>query len=141
MKSRTDPRHEARKIALASGFCWLFSDADADACKLFSCDMLDCKNADLDLTDELIKGMKEHRDEIDQLVQECAPEWPLSKIAKVDLMILRLSIYELLHAKRVPEKVIVDEAVELAKEFGNDTSSKFINGVLGNVIERNKQNE
>ncbi len=141
MKSKTDPRHEARKIALASGFCWLFSDADENECKLFSCDMLACESADLSLTDELIKGMKEHRDEIDALVQECAPDWPLNKVAKVDLIIIRLAIYEMLYSKKAPEKVIIDEAVELAKEFGNDTSSKFVNGVLGNVAERNKKHE
>ena len=59
----------------------------------------------------------------------------MEKVSKVDLVILRIAIYELLYGKEIPDKVAIDEAVELAKEFGNDTSSKFVNGVLGNVME------
>ncbi len=70
---------------------------------------------------------------IDKKIQKAAPEWPLEKIAKIDLAILRLAASELIEHKE-PEKVIIDEAVELAKEFGNDSSSKFVNGVLGTIL-------
>ncbi|KKS13481.1 transcription antitermination factor NusB [Candidatus Daviesbacteria bacterium RIFOXYD1_FULL_41_10] len=72
--------------------------------------------------------------QIDQVVAKSAPEWPVAKINKVDLAILRLAIFELIIKKGEPFKVVVDEAVELAKEFGSDASPAFINGVLGNVI-------
>lgn len=73
--------------------------------------------------------------DIDQKIRQAAPEWPISQINKVDLAILRLSIYEL-KQKQVPYKVAIDEAVELAKEYGSDNSAKFINGVLGTVLEK-----
>ncbi len=70
---------------------------------------------------------------IDPLIQQAAPEWPLEQIAVIDKTILRLSTYELLINRSVPPKVVINEAVELAKTFGSDSSSKFINGVLGTL--------
>jgi transcription antitermination protein NusB len=87
---------------------------------------------DKDFVERLIKGVFAKRDELDKLIQPIAPEWPLEQIAKVDLQILRIAIYELTQmADIVPPKVAINEAVELAKEFGSDNSSRFINGVLG----------
>lgn len=71
---------------------------------------------------------------IDGAIQSAAPEWPVDKIAKIDLAILRLASYELMIEKKEPQKVIIDEAVELAKAFGNEASSKFVNGVLGTIL-------
>lgn len=71
---------------------------------------------------------------IDDAIQAAAPEWPTDKIAKIDLAILRLASYELMIEKKEPPKVIIDEAVELAKAFGNDNSAKFVNGVLGTIL-------
>jgi N utilization substance protein B len=135
MKSKSDPRHNARKLALASIFCWLFSDSDDEECLLLSRDLLDTSDYDKSVIDEIVKGVKDHRKEIDNLIKTNAPDWPLDKISKVDLVILRISIFEIVFSKSVPDKVAIDEAVELAKEFGNDTSSKFINGVLGSVVD------
>lgn len=135
MKSKTDPRHSARKLALSSIFCWLFSETNNDECLLLAQDLLLEPEADAELTATIIEGVKQHNDEIDSIIQNCAPEWPLDKISKVDLVILRVAIYELMHSKAAPQKVAIDEAVELAKEFGNDTSPKFVNGVLGTVVE------
>ena len=70
---------------------------------------------------------------IDDFIVRSAPEWPVEKIGKIDLAVLRLSIFELAIERKEPPKVIIDEAVELAKEFGGDSSPKFINGVLGTV--------
>lgn len=75
-----------------------------------------------------------HIQDIDQKIEKAAPDWPIEKIAKIDAAILRLSIYELTVLKDAPVKVIIDEAVELAKEFGNDQSAKFVNGVLGTIV-------
>ncbi len=80
----------------------------------------------------------ENKDFIDKSIEKSAPEFPIEKINRVDLAILRLAVYELLIEKINPPKVIVDEAVELAKEYGGDTSPAFINGVLGNIIDYGK---
>ena len=72
-------------------------------------------------------------DQIDSIIQRCAPEWPLNQINKVDLAILRLSINELI-TNDTPYKVVIDEAVELAKEYGSSNSAKFVNGVLGTAL-------
>jgi N utilization substance protein B len=81
-----------------------------------------------------IKNIVQHANEIDKIIASSAPEWPVDKIAKIDLAILRLAIYELTIAHLEPPKVIIDEAVELAHEFGNEHSSQFVNGVLGSVL-------
>lgn len=73
-------------------------------------------------------------EELDNYIKQSATEFPIEKINKIDLAILRLAIYELTVEKKEPPHVIVDEAVELAKEFGNDTSPAFVNGVLGKII-------
>lgn len=70
---------------------------------------------------------------IDGQIAKAAPEWPLAKIARIDLAILRLAVWELQFDKKNPAKVIIDEAVELAKSYGNEHSAKFINGVLGTI--------
>lgn len=77
--------------------------------------------------------------EIDPLIEKAAPEFPLDKIAKVDLAILRLAIFELIYSAKEPPKVIIDEAVELAKSFGGEGSPPFVNGVLGTILENMKK--
>ncbi len=74
------------------------------------------------------------KDLIDETIEKAAPEFPINKINKTDLSILRLAVYELITEKKEPEKVIIDEAIELAKEYGGETSPGFINGALGNVL-------
>ncbi len=85
--------------------------------------------------ERLISGVLEHQAEADAIITKAAPEWPLEKINLVDRNILRLGLYELLWGshEEVPERVAIDEAIELAKSFGGDSSGKFINGVLGTV--------
>lgn len=114
MKTSSDPRHIKRIRLMKDLFSWNF----------------DGKQSNSD-----IKEIVEKIPEIDKLIQSAAPQRPLSGINKVDLSILRLSIFELIISKDVPLRVIVDEAVELGKEFGSDSSASFINGVLGKVIE------
>ncbi len=84
---------------------------------------------------ELLKGILEHWDQLNKLISQGAPEWPLEKINIIDRNVLRIGIYELLFGdpKEVPPKVAINEAVELAKTFGGDSSRRFVNGVLGTV--------
>lgn len=131
----TDQRHNARKVALCAIFSFLFSDIDNETIAQFAISTLSCGDVDLELAKELVSGVEKNNTQIDDIIRKSAPEWPLEKVSKVDLVILRIAIYELLYGKEIPDKVAIDEAVELAKEFGNDTSSKFVNGVLGNVME------
>lgn len=82
----------------------------------------------------LVEGVLRHVDEIDRLIAQAAPAWPLSQMPKIDKNVLRLAIFELLYDNRaVPVKVAINEAVELAKLFGSDSSSRFVNGVLGTI--------
>lgn len=113
MKTSTDPRHQKRIECMQHLFAYSFYSEKQE--------------------DDIVSIIP-HLDSIDTKVRTAAPEWPIDKIAKIDLAILRLSIYELLIDKSQPIKVIIDEAVELAKEYGNANSSKFINGVLGTVV-------
>ncbi len=82
---------------------------------------------------ELVSGVIQNKDKIDQNIRSFAPAWPLEQISLVDRNILRLAIFEILLDNRVPVKVAINEAVELAKTYGSDNSSKFVNGVLGSI--------
>jgi N utilization substance protein B len=75
-------------------------------------------------------------EEIDAIIQENAPKWPLDKINKVDLSILRYALWELIYKKDNPSKVIIDEAIEIAKEFGTESSPSFVNGVIGSAVKK-----
>ncbi len=88
----------------------------------------------------LVEGVTDQREHLDELLQPLAPEWPIDQIARMDRVILRIGAYELLHNPDIPPKVVINEAVELAKAFGGDNSSKFINGVLGTLL-RQQQGE
>lgn len=116
MKTASDPRHQKRIEQMNELFAYTFYP---------------------DQNHEFIEPILEKREILDKEIVLSAPEWPLDKIARIDLAILRLAVYELLYDTQIPPKVIIDEAVELAKEFGNPNSSKFINGVLGTIL--NKQ--
>jgi N utilization substance protein B len=89
---------------------------------------------------EMVKGVVRYKDKLDLQIQRFAPAWPVSQIAIIDRNILRLAIYELLIDNRVPVKVAINEAVELAKAFGSDNSPRFVNGVLG-AVSSNLKNE
>ena len=88
---------------------------------------------------ELVMGVCDHLTEIDAHIQSAAQEWPLQQMARIDKNILRLAIYEILFNNTVPAKAAINEAVELAKIFGSNTSSRFINGVLGTIFNRAQQ--
>ena len=116
MKNKFDPRHIKRIKNVQALFAW-------------SCGSLEPKTED---TDEIIKLITE----IDTSIQDNAPKWPLDKINKIDLSILRYTFWELFYLNKNPPKVVIDEAIEIAKEFGTDSSSSFINGVIGSAIKK-----
>ncbi len=89
---------------------------------------------DKDFIRDLVHGVVTDIDNLDGIIQPIAPEWPIAQIARIDRNILRMSIWELNHSEDVPPKVVINEAVELAKSFGSDNSSKFVNGVLGTAF-------
>jgi N utilization substance protein B len=91
--------------------------------------------------EELVRGIKARQTELDDTIRPVAPEWPIEQIARMDRVILRIGVYELLFEDGVPPKVAINEAVELAKAFGGDNSSKFINGVLGTVLRSREEGE
>ena len=88
---------------------------------------------DKKFVDKLVREVVAKSEELDGIIGPLAPEWPIEQIARIDKIILRMSIYELKYFKETPPKVVINEAVELAKQFGGDNSSKFINGVLGSA--------
>jgi N utilization substance protein B len=90
---------------------------------------------------KLVKGVLAEQSELDAILQPVAPEWPIDQIARMDRLVLRLGLYELLHEPSVPPKVVINEAVELAKAFGGENSSKFVNGVLGTVLRNREEAE
>jgi N utilization substance protein B len=93
----------------------------------------------MEYADELVTGVSTHLADIDAHIQSAAREWPLQQMARIDKNILRLAIYEILFNNTVPAKAAINEAVELAKLFGSDASSRFINGVLGTIFNRAQQ--
>lgn len=101
--------------------------------ELFSWQFRDSKKPPLN-----IQKIVSHLSKIDKLISESAPDRPIAQINKIDLAILRLAIFELIIEKGVPPKVVIDEAVELGKEYGSDSSASFINGALGKLVEIRK---
>jgi len=95
---------------------------------------------DVFFIEELVKGVAKHEKELDDVLRPLAPEWAIEQIARMDRVVLRMGLYELTYEKDVPPKVVINEAVELAKAFGGDNSSKFVNGVLGTAL-KNKTGE
>ncbi len=126
-------RHLSRTIVMQSLYEWDFRpDLDIEDIAHRNIDQFEAET-DEEYIVHTVHGVLTNRDKIDPLIQEAAPEWPIDQIAVIDKTILRLATYELLIDREVPPKVVINEAVELAKSFGSDNSSKFINGVLGTL--------
>jgi len=131
-------RHLGRIVALQTLYEFEFrtesGDDSADASEILSRNLERYETAidDTQFVKTLVDGVLKEQTSIDAKIQPIAPDWPIEQIARIDRNILRLGVYELLHqADVVPPKVAINEAVELAKAFGSDNSSKFVNGVLG----------
>lgn len=112
MQTPTDPRHLRRREAIKTLFAETFASQPNPS--------------------EIITKIHKQQSKIDKLIKDAAPQWPIDKLNKMDLAILRLAVYEL-ENEDTPPKVVIDEAVELAKEYGSESSSSFVNGVLGTI--------
>ena len=95
---------------------------------------LELDNKDKEYIEDILTGSKQHMDEIDDIIREYSKGWKFERISKVDLSILRLALYEILYRDDIPVSVSINEAVELAKKFGGDRTSSFVNGILGNFV-------
>lgn len=133
-------RHLGRIIALQTLYEQDFREECGDA--HFDVDEVLARNIsrykdtieDAEFIKKLVRGVVKQRNSLDDKLQPIAPEWPIKEINPIDRAVLRLSAYELLYGAEVPPKVVINEAVELAKAFGGDNSSKFVNGVLGTLL-------
>lgn len=130
-------RHLCRGIVLQSFYEWDFYNRKVDLEKIMERN-IKMFGADIDEPQfawKITNGIVGHLTEIDKVIERAAPEWPIPQIAIVDRNILRIGIYELLYADKeeIPHKVAINEAIELAKNYGGQNSSKFINGVLGTI--------
>ncbi|MDD2578345.1 MAG: transcription antitermination factor NusB [Candidatus Dojkabacteria bacterium] len=144
MKRSTDPRHQARILALQELFSKFFKVKDFPRDLIPVEDLLEINKIeeyDKDLYQNLVEGVLENTEEIDKIIVKYAPQWPIEQMKLVDLQILRISIFEGFLAKITPPKVAIDEAIEVARGFGGEVSSKFINGVLGAIYEESKNQE
>jgi N utilization substance protein B len=118
MKTAQDPRHKTRQEIVQLLFSYSFTKQN--------------------IKNPKAKDIIENIDAIDAKIKDIAPEYPIDKINKVDLAVLRLAIYELQFEKSTPPKVVIDEAIELGKEFGGDSAPGFINGALGKLLKADK---
>lgn len=133
-------RHLGRIIALQTLYEQDFREFSGD--KTFDADEVLQRNIeryksmieDLNFIRQLVHGVIKQTPQLDDTLRPIAPEWPIEQIARIDRVVLRIGLYELSNEPDVPAKVVINEAVELAKAFGSDNSSKFVNGVLGTAL-------
>lgn len=128
-------RHLARTIVLQSLYQWDFNEQKEELKKILDSNLGDFAPDfdDENFSKDMISGIKDNLKTIDKLITKYAPQWPLDQITTVDRNVLRLGIYELKFNKEIPPKVAINEAIELAKTFGGESSGKFVNGVLGSI--------
>ncbi|MBI5076780.1 transcription antitermination factor NusB [Candidatus Falkowbacteria bacterium] len=132
-------RHLSRTIALQTLFEWDFKGnkkPELDEIVQYNYSAFAPEFDDHSFADKIVKGVAEHLNEIDGFIKEYAPEWPLNQITLVDRNILRIGIYELIFDPDIPSKVAINEAIEIAKTFGGESSGKFVNGVLGSIYKK-----
>lgn len=131
-------RHLSRSIAMQSLYEWDFSSRKGDLEKIVEKNIKEFGPGleDQSLVWQIITGVVKNLLKLDRIITKAAPEWPIDQITIVDRNILRIGLFELLYGKKteVPPKVAINEAIELAKSFGGESSGKFINGVLGTVF-------
>ncbi len=132
-------RHLARAVALQSLYEWDFYRGERNPVEVAQRNLEDFASEldEKDFSINTVEGVLGHHEEIDGTIRKFAPDWPLEKITTVDRNILRIATYELLYNEEIPSKVAINEAIELAKTFGGESSGRFVNGVLG-AIYRNQ---
>lgn len=132
-------RHLSRAIAMQTLYEWDFRQA-ADPLVIANRNIDAYEDdADSEYVHRVVTGIIEHVDEINDHITRVAPEWPVDQIASIDKAILRVAIFELLYDTDVPPKVAINEAVELGKTFGSESTSRFVNGVLGTLYRQSER--
>lgn len=128
-------RHLSRTIAMQSLFEWDFNNREGNLKEIIRTHMAEFGESkdEGEFIFDLAEGVAKNIDAIDQVLAKHAPEWPMDQVPVVDRNVLRLGVYELMFLKQVPPKVAINEAVELGKTFGGESSGKFVNGVLGTI--------
>lgn len=128
-------RHLARALVLQSLYEWDFYGQTRDVSTMLERNLSEFAPEldEKDFARTIAKGILEHQFEIDNIITRFAPDWPLEKITTIDRNVLRIGSFELLFNFDIPSKVAINEAIELAKTFGGESSGKFVNGVLGAV--------
>lgn len=128
-------RHLARIVAMQSLYEWDFFHGAHDAHAILERNLAELapQLEEKDFCRAIVRGVLEHQDDIDTTITSFAPDWPLEKITTVDRNVLRIGVYELVKNAEIPSKVAINEAIEVAKAFGGESSGKFVNGVLGAV--------
>ncbi len=132
-------RHLSRTIALQTLYEWDFNnrpDSELDNILETTIEKFGAGLEDTTFVHTIISGIKQNLPEINKLIEESAPEWPLNQITLIDRNILRVGIFELKYSNDIPPKVAINEAIELAKKFGGESSGKFVNGVLGTIYKK-----
>ena len=136
-------RHLSRSIVMQSLYEWDFYNKEKDLKEIVKRNIKEFGPGleSINFIWELIEGILSHLVELNRIIEKAAPEWPLEKITIVDRNVLRVGLYELLYGNKeeVPPKVAINEAIELAKNFGGESSGRFINGVLGTVYREMKK--
>lgn len=130
-------RHLARTLAMQTLFQWDFMKKPADGLDeiiSFVRREFAPEFDDHDYVESTVRGVVEHCKDLDIKLTEFAPEWPVDSMTIVDRNVLRIGVYELLYNQSIPSKVAINEAIEIAKSFGGETSGKFVNGVLGAIF-------
>ena len=128
-------RHLLRTVALQALFEWDFNHQQGDVSEITARAVAEFAPGanDGDFAVELVNGVVENLAALDEIIVKTAPEWPIAQITVIDRNVLRLGIYELQFSKKIPPKVAINEAVEMGKRFGGESSGKFVNGVLGTL--------
>lgn len=135
-------RHLSRIIIMQTLYEWDFKGSKKKAIEIVKRNIKNfIEDCDEKFIIKNINGIVDNIDRIDQIIVSAAPEWPLDQIAVIDKTILRSSIYELMFDKEIPPKVVINESVELAKSYGSESSSKFVNGVLGTLFKQDPRYE
>ncbi len=132
-------RRRAREIALQVLYQREFNRRGIDeALSLFWNNFEALKGA-MDFSERIIRGVEEHRDELDRIIEKYSSHWKIGRMAHVDRNILRIAIYELLYCNDIPPKVAINEAIDIGKKFGTEDSGSFINGILDKVKSEEKR--
>ena len=133
-------RHLIRTVILQSLYEWDFYNKKHDLVAIVERNLQEFSPGvdEPEFAWRILKGITDHFDDIDKIITKAAPEWPLDKIAIIDRNILRIGLYELLYAdpEEVPPKVAINEAIEIAKNYGGPNAARFVNGVLGTVFKQ-----